>query len=166
MGAGLLAKAVDQSLLGWMCRRLREQARSHKVRWRTQMLRTPETHCGIRLACESGGNANAAYTRDPVWERACPRKRWVSHFLCWMCRRLRGQAHSHRVSVAYVNAAYTSGILWERACSRWRQSGRRITCPETPPRAWPRTPPCLPSDHAWQMPHERPGARNAHLRTG
>ncbi|SEO39679.1 hypothetical protein SAMN03159293_02762 [Pseudomonas sp. NFACC39-1] len=65
-------------------------------------------------------NANAAYTRDPVWERACSRKRWISHFLCWMCRRLRGQAHSHRVSVAYVNAAYTRDPVWERACSRKR----------------------------------------------
>ncbi|MDF9907895.1 hypothetical protein QF017_002793 [Pseudomonas laurylsulfatiphila] len=31
-----------------------------------------------------------------LWERACPRKRWVSQHLCKLTLRLRGQARSHR----------------------------------------------------------------------
>ena len=31
-----------------------------------------------------------------MWERACPRKRWVSQHHCLLGHRLRGQARSHR----------------------------------------------------------------------
>ncbi|PVZ53750.1 hypothetical protein C9422_26820 [Pseudomonas sp. B1(2018)] len=34
-----------------------------------------------------------------LWERACPRKRWVSQHLCKLTRRHRGQARSHSVCV-------------------------------------------------------------------
>ncbi|MGX1085435.1 hypothetical protein AB7M25_002001 [Pseudomonas sp. AP3_22 TE3818] len=35
--------------------------------------------------------------RDPLWERACSRWRWVRRQGCWMWRPLRGQARSHNV---------------------------------------------------------------------
>jgi len=36
-----------------------------------------------------------------LWERACPRKRWVSQHLCKLTLRLREQARSHKGFCAY-----------------------------------------------------------------
>ena len=35
-----------------------------------------------------------------MWERACPRKRWVSQHHCLLGQRFRGQARSHRAICA------------------------------------------------------------------
>ncbi len=66
--------------LGWMCRPLRGQARSHRDcgrprDWRSQKIRI--VGAGLLRA-------------------AIRRKRWVCQYLGWMCRPLRGQARSHR----------------------------------------------------------------------
>ncbi|CAN1601029.1 protein of unknown function [Pseudomonas mediterranea] len=59
VGAGLLAKAVYQSILQWLIHSHREQARSH-------------TGSSMRTHSASG--------HQPLWERACSRKRSISRF--------------------------------------------------------------------------------------
>ncbi len=61
VGAGLLAKAWCQSLQGWLNRRHREQAQLPQFRV---------------FGCSQDRHATA----NPLWERACPRRRGVSHF--------------------------------------------------------------------------------------
>ncbi|TNF84166.1 hypothetical protein FGE05_08180 [Pseudomonas sp. ICMP22404] len=39
---------------------------------------------------------NAAFTANPLWDRACPRRRRSSLHPCGMCHRHREQARSHR----------------------------------------------------------------------
>ncbi|PTC17709.1 hypothetical protein C0J26_16645 [Pseudomonas baetica] len=34
--------------------------------------------------------------RENLWERACSRMQWVSHYVCKLAQRLREQARSHR----------------------------------------------------------------------
>jgi len=141
VGAGLPAKAVGQQHGGWICRRHREQARSHRFLCRPQTCGPPPT----------------------LWGRVYPRKRWVSNMevgfadviasrlaptgFCvvhksmiqrrtpvgaglpakavgqqhggWMCRRHREQARSHRFYVVRCTVIHPDP-LWERACSRWR----------------------------------------------
>ncbi|TWC11512.1 hypothetical protein FBY00_13161 [Pseudomonas sp. SJZ075] len=171
-----------------MCRRLREQARSHWGLWRMQRLRAPKIQCGSEPARESGVSAigmlnvptssrasplplgsvayaKAACAEDPVWERACSRKRCVCHRdvdcadvfaskpaptrVCGVCK---GCVH-RRSSVGASLLAMASA----RA---------PLTCPGTPASAWPRRPPCLPSDPGSRMLRGTRGARNARLRTG
>ncbi|CAH0296867.1 hypothetical protein SRABI06_04414 [Pseudomonas brassicacearum] len=57
---------------------------------------------------------------NPLWERACSRKRWASLHRCWMCWRHREQARSHSISRAPPKFLPTANPLWERACSRKR----------------------------------------------
>ncbi|AHL32001.1 hypothetical protein CD58_03395 [Pseudomonas brassicacearum] len=87
-----------------MCRRLREQARSHRFFVSYAEVVTPTIPCGSGLARESGGSVcddigcadtfasklaptgfcvvcRGCDTHNPMWERACSRKRWFSHIV-------------------------------------------------------------------------------------
>ncbi|RRW56313.1 hypothetical protein EGJ55_11025 [Pseudomonas moraviensis] len=78
--------------------RLREQARSHR-----DLRHIPEIN---------------RFT-NPMWERACSRKRWIWHLLCWMCRRYREQARSYNGAGSTRNASTTR----ENAGDGWRRLG-------------------------------------------
>ena len=58
--------------------------------------------------------------RDPMWERACSRWRWVCWYRCWMGWRHRGQARSPQGLAACLDGVGLRDPVWERACSRWR----------------------------------------------
>src|SRR5471032_1584780 len=72
-----------------------------------------------------------------MWERACSRKRCVSHRVYRLNHRLRGQAPSHicfcvawktrlALLTAYASLKPCTNPLWERACSRKRCVSHRI----------------------------------------
>jgi len=88
----------------WMCHRYREQARSH---------------IGSRVFTDP------AFTTNPLWERACSRKRWVSLMWCWMYRHLRGQARSHKGSGVFTDPAFTNNPCGSELA---RESGGSVWC--------------------------------------
>ncbi|KAB0465090.1 hypothetical protein F7R12_30145 [Pseudomonas tolaasii] len=51
-------------------------------------MHTPEP----ALKCTS----KASPASDPLWERVCPRYRYISQYICRLICRHRGQARSHR----------------------------------------------------------------------
>ncbi len=84
-----------------MCRPLREQAHSHRIQRRAKKSR---------------------HNTDPLWERACSRKRRVRRRRCRMGCPLREQAHSHKIRRRAKNPGTTqihcgSGLARESAGS-------------------------------------------------
>jgi hypothetical protein len=120
VGAGLPAKAVVQSpsLVAVAPPSQASQLPLLMVVWHKNLCPTKPS-CGSGLARESGGSVtlvggsctaiagkpaptfvlqrmqNSLPSRDPLWERACPRKRWFSHPFWWQMYRYRRQASSH-----------------------------------------------------------------------
>ncbi|TVT93495.1 hypothetical protein FPT15_03370 [Pseudomonas sp. RGB] len=73
----------------------------------------------------------------PLWGRACSRRRCVSHRICRLNHRLRGQAPSHicfcvvwKIRPAHLPATRCSNLapyMWELACLRWRWVSQPIS---------------------------------------
>ncbi|TNB86369.1 hypothetical protein FHJ31_09420, partial [Pseudomonas sp. Fig-3] len=64
-------------------------------------------------------------TTDPLWERACSRRRRPIQHECKLTHRFREQARSHIGFVLNTLAMNTTDPLWERACSRRRRHIQR-----------------------------------------
>ena len=127
VGAGLLAKAVVQSP-SLVAVAPPSQASQLPLLFCSacKIPCRPEILCGSGLARESGGSVtlvggsctaiagkpaptfvlprmqNSLPSRDPLWERACSRKRWFSHSRWWQLHRHRRQASSHLCFAAYA----------------------------------------------------------------
>ena len=123
----MLAKAVVQSLslVAVAPPSQASQLPLLMVVWHKNLCPTKPS-CGSGLARESGGSVtlvggsctaiagtpaptfvlqrmqNSLPSRDPWWERACPRKRWFSHSRRWQLHRHRRQASSHLCFAAYA----------------------------------------------------------------
>ena len=122
VGASLLAKAVCQSHRCWMCHRLREQARSHKKPGAILQAQA--------LPPSRSGNGSQVKHRT-LWERACSRKRYISHIDAgWAAAFASKPAPTKTSAIPRVPALPPSRsgdvsqvkhrTLWEQACSRKR----------------------------------------------
>jgi len=83
VGAGLLAKAVYQS----------PEISTEAALSRASPL--PQGGCGARLGDFNRATTPQASHRSKMWERACPRRRCISHRKYRLNQRFREQAHSH-----------------------------------------------------------------------
>src|SRR3546814_1779483 len=66
-------------------------------------------------------NTHLAATPEPMWERACSRRRRHIQHVYWLTHRFREQALLPQGSVVNTHLAATPEPLWERACSRRRR---------------------------------------------
>jgi hypothetical protein len=127
VGASLLARAVPQSMKGWMCRPLREQARSYKGMWCTSML-WPNIH-------RSQGRFATQWEQAPSPRlsalNAVSGEATGSPLLVVMAAFQPSARRAHRKAVVYMNAVAAEypnvgASLLARAV---QQSGNRLDVP-------------------------------------
>ncbi|MDR7053909.1 hypothetical protein J2W70_001259 [Pseudomonas koreensis] len=141
VGASLLANAFGLAVRCLMCRRLREQARSHTGYCGLPGFGTRRENCGSGLARECIRSGDEMLNVPPS-SRASPLPHWILWVAgiwhaprtpvgagllanafglavrCLMCRRLREQARSHTGYCGLPGFGTRRKNLWERACSR------------------------------------------------
>jgi hypothetical protein len=79
-----------------------------------------------------GASSISLAAANPLWERACSRIRWVSLHQCWMCRRLREQAHSHTCSVMFINTVHNTKPCGSEPA---REENDSVPAQNTPPKS-------------------------------